>query len=518
MATHGPSLFDRLAAQAARAREILAPATADQDPAAIAARHAAQDKAEASIDLRDRQHLERWSIALARHLPPAVRAVAMARLRPLAIAAIRLHAVHQRQPRQPFPTHSKPSMTDDLISYLTRTRPNDGHVAEASPRRPSAITQLLAWRSDPAAFHEFLLANADIAPCADPMVDLARRVSAHRVRLLAANGRAVKQHARQRARWRSAERAVERINRGLELTEVSRPVAKTAKGQRQPPDLARYHAVARSRALVREFRCWQKAYRLRDAHQFTIEPLTVTFSASKGNAVIIGSAGVDLTSPDTIRRSLSDLGAWSSHQGRKPFVHHLEHLIVTLAPGHSDRADLPEQLLYHAHRDAARLGVDLRHHPHIIVQHVGETAHPHCHVYFSRIRMTDSAVLQIPHEHGWRALAIDRDVCDRSFQRSHGLDDESLFAPISGWNGVSRAATAALEKGSAQGSIVHMDGERESYEIYGQQAANRLMRWVGFQSPEQMVPGGLAKLVSQHSDLGAPVRAGADMVDYLLRL
>ncbi len=528
-------IYDQIREQAKRAQQYVAPVAADQDPAAMAARHVAQDRSEAHAALRDQASADGWTIALARHLPASLRQEATARLRPLALAelAVRVAARadmaawrrirHQQLAgiRRWWQEHRDQleqarSATVDLVGYLVRVKSPRQEVssAGAAPRRPSCRTQLDSWRADPAQFSDFLAANATVAPGTNPLVDLARRIGHHRSRILAT---AAKQR-RRIGRCAGQLRAIERRHHAVELSELSRPVTRTAKGKSQPADLARFHEVARARALKREHRYWSRAFRLRGAHRFSAQPLAVEFTASTERAVVIGAHGVDLSSPDTIRRDLADQGAWRDHQGRKPFRNHMEHLVITMAPGHADRDDLAQQLLFRAHRDAARLGLDLRDHRFILVQH--DTQHPHAHLYVSRIRESDSAVVQFPREHAWRCLALDRDILDREFQRTHGLPDESLFAPIGGWSQVSRASSAAIERGIVTGSIVHpgSEREREQYDLLGQRAADRIMRWCGAQAPEQMVPGGLSKVVDHAGDPDASIDAFADLIAYLLRI
>ena len=528
-------LIDRLRDQARQAERYVAPAAADQDPAAIAARHAAQDRSDAHASHHDQAAADDWTLALARHLPANLRQEAIARLRPLALAelAVRMAARadmsawrrirHQQLAgiRRWLQEHRDQleqarSATVDLVGYLVRAQSPRQEVSSAAspaPRRPSYRTQLDCWRADPAQFHGFLADNATVAPGGDPLVDLARRIGHHRSRILAAAGK----QRRRIGRCAGQLRAIERRHHAVELTEISRPVTRTAKVEGQPADLRRYHEVARAKALKREHRHWSRAFRLRGAHRFSAQPLAVEFAASTERAVVIGANGVDLSSQDTIRRDLADQGAWRDHQGRKPFRSHMEHLVITLAPGHTDRADLAQQFLFRAHRDAARLGIDLRVHTFILVQH-GDTQHPHAHLYVSRIREGDSAVVQFPKEHASRLLALDRDILDREFQRAHGLPDESLFASIGGLSQVSRASSAAMERGQVTGSMVHPSGERQHVELLGQRAADRIMTWVGAQAADQMVPGGLAKVVEHAADPGVAMGAFEDIIAYLLRI
>ena len=533
-----PNLFDRLRSQAAHADQFLAPAAADQDPAALAARHAADDRQQAAVQGRVDRDLRSRSAALARHLPASVRTAALARLFPLMSAemaeraAARMNidawraARHQEIQidqdalnRRREQLLAAQGQARELVGYLTRTRRHQQErVAEAKPRRPSVDPQVAAWRTDPASFNSFLKAHADVAP-GDPLVDLARRIARHRVRLLSAAGRGRARVQRAVRSVRATERTAARLQRGHLLTELSRPVERTAKGLAQVPRIAKFHELARARALKRELRCAKRTFRLK-SRPFAIEPLHLSFLESDGQAIVIGSGGVDLASPATIRRDLADIGAWSEHHGRKPFKYLTEHLIISLAPGHAAAGHdaLAAELLYRSHRAAARMGIDLRDHRYLIVQHT-DTPHPHCHLVFSRLRTSDSACMQIPHDHAWRALAIDRDVQDSLFFGEHRMpQDETLFASIGGGDPASMAASAALERGDAHGSIVHVGGRRESYPVYGQATADRIGRWVGRQANEVAVPGGITKLVAQHRDLDAPMGANVDLVAYILRV
>ena len=530
------TLYDKLVRQRQWALDVLAPMPLVQEDAAEKERRHAADEQAQRQDRGGQRRAESASAALFRHLPADLRQVAAVALGRLSASVARVRAADQinmaawrkmqrqqiaglrevlSRSRQHVLAAQAPAR--DLIGYITRTRPSDA-VAPEPATRPDHRPQLFAWRANPAAMKEFLIASSNIATGSVPLVDLARQVQSRRCDIAARDGIRRAVQSRRVNKRAACQRTAERMVRAINLQNEARPVTKTKKGQAQPKSLAKFHDVARSRALIREFRCWTKAHGSRDAHQFSRVPLAIAFEGSAGQATIIGAAHVDLSSPTSIRHSLGDIGNWASHKGRKPFhrVRHVEQLIVTLPPEFAGRADVPQQLLYRAYRDAARLGFDLTRHAHLIVQH-HDTEHPHCHVLISRIR-DDAAVVQVPSEHAWRALGISRDVMTRDFQRNNFLNDDELFEAIGGWDSASRHASLALERGDAQGAIVHLDGHRESYEMYGQRAANREMRCAGFQEHEDQLPGGLSKLVAQNSDITSEMQEYEDIVLYVLRM
>jgi hypothetical protein len=217
-----------------------------------------------------------------------------------------------------------------------------------------------------------------------------------------------------------------------------------------------------------------------------------------------------------LRAELAMPEAWRSVRGRKPFQGEpdLLHLVVTLPPGLSRRADVSAQLHYRAQRYAARLGYHLDDHKHLFVQHT-ETTHAHGHLLLSKFRCSDSAYIAVDPMHHWRAVAIERDLMTRAVAADAGHSSgEWDFAPIGGGDRASLAASRAMELGEVTGRVCLPDGHRSSYPLYGHRAARRVLAWAGEQSAADRIPGGLAKVL-----LVGPSRlqAGAeDVVEYLV--
>ena len=535
------NLWDELVDQAEEAAAILGPSTAKDnaslDPAVMAERQAREDASAASIAKERRRRSDTWLRTMMRLLPATLRDQARILLDDSSQAQVASrtaarHDMAQWRRDNRIQIHTMRRLLDDkqarltaakkatigLVAYVVRTRPK---VAVEEPKREHPYAaDLAAWR-DPDAFKAFLLGAANTPKGLDPRVDLARDLAARRSTMMARKGATNAATSRRTARRAHHGAKAERMIDAINMLNQMRPQERTKAGDRmreRAPDLAAFFETGRARALTREMRCWMKAYRLAGAHQFNLAPTSIAFAESAGQAKIIGHGGVDVSSPAAIHASLASQGPWEGHEGRKPFRSDalVEHLIITLPKGY-DRDDVDEQLLYRAHRGAARLGLPLSEFPHVISRHF-DADHEHAHVLISRIRIADGAVAQLPSSDTWRALSIDRDVMERQWQRVNDLDESPTFAAISGFDIASRTSSLALELGKAAGKLVHLDGTREPVPIYGQEAANRVMRSCGFQADVDLLPSCLAKLVPHNPDLDAEMSEFDNLVLYVLRI
>lgn len=527
------NLFDEIVRQRLCAEQMLTPVDPSLDPAVISERERREKDIEKNQKQAWAKDQDSWLASMTRLLPNSVRAQAQVALEQVTVAQVRERltagtdmAAWRKMQRQQIQgmrslfkqqqSHLRQarSAVDNLISYVVRAPKLPERIAVAKrPSVPDLKILLETWR-DPDQLRQFLNVNSQAAPGSSRAVDVARSVAVRRSQLLARLAQQRLAVSRLHRQENSRDSYDQRLERGHAIQEIARPVEKTKRNRAMPADLAAYHRCARNRAIRRSYKWWTNAHSLVGAHVFDIAPTAISFGAG---ATVIGSTGLDLISPATIHRDLLDIGPWAQHEGRKPFKNHLRHLIISLPEGFADRKDIAKHLMYRGHRFCARLGIDLSDHRCLLSLH--QDSHcPHLHIIYSIIRESDGAVIKSDPMMDWRALNLESAIMTRDFQRGHGLrDQDSLIDAIGGYDGASRAATAALGESRATGEIVHPDGRREAYDILGKSASSRIMRCVGYQDRDDQLPGGIAKMVPIRQALTAPMGSFDGIIEYVLR-